>query len=129
MNQSSKWLAVPDSASVQIPEVLRNFPEVPGSGNSATHNLENQADHQQENVHEYIPKSQADEKEEDQLLHQPLGTSHHQVHQIMQQDLLVDNILGSIRRRVKQDLQNSDLVMAVQRKSRSPELDSLAKPV
>ena len=67
---------VTGSAGVQTPEVPGNFLEVPESGNSAPPNPENQATHQQEDVHDDVPEPQVDDNEEEQPLHQPLGPSH-----------------------------------------------------
>jgi hypothetical protein len=78
----------------------RNFLEVPGSGSSAPQDTLNQQVNQQGDVQASTSEPQADEDDEDQPLHQPLGPSHPRVHQVIQRDHPVDNILGSIRRGV-----------------------------
>jgi hypothetical protein len=78
----------------------RNFLEVPGSGSSTPQDTLNQQVNQQGDVQASTSEPQADEDNEDQPLHQPLGPSHPRVHQVIQQDHPVDNILGSIRRGV-----------------------------
>jgi hypothetical protein len=104
------------SAEEQTPEVLRISPEVPrnvaetqppgkspevsGSGSSAPQDTENQQVDQQEAAQASTSEPQANENDENQPLHQPLGPSHPRVHQVIQRDHLVDNILGSIRRGV-----------------------------
>jgi hypothetical protein len=107
---------VTGSADVQTSEVPRNNSEVPGtatktqpsgnslevpgSGNSAPQDTVNQQANQQGGAQAITPESQADETDEDQPLHQPLGPSHPRVLQVIQRDHPVDNILGSIRRGV-----------------------------
>jgi hypothetical protein len=107
---------VTGSAEEQTPEVLRNSPEVsgnaagsqppgktpevPGSGSSAPQDTENQQEDQQGDARASSSEPQANENDEDQPLHQPFGPSHPRVHQFIQQDHPVDNILGSIRRGV-----------------------------
>jgi hypothetical protein len=107
---------VTGSAEEQTPEVLRNSPEVPrnaagtqppgkspevpGFGSSAPQDTENQQEDQQEASQASTPEPQADENDEDQPLHQPIGPSHPCVHEVIQRDHHVDNILGSIRRGV-----------------------------
>jgi hypothetical protein len=96
---------VTGSVEEQTLEVPRNSPEVPGnaagtqpsgkslevlgSGSSAPQDTENQQIDQQEAAQASTYEPQADENDEDQPLHQPLGPSHP-----------VDNILGSIRKGV-----------------------------
>jgi hypothetical protein len=72
----------------QTPEVPRNAAgsqppgktlEVPGSGRSAPQDTENQQGDAQASSSE----PQADENDEDQPLHQPLGPSHPCVHQVI----------------------------------------------
>jgi hypothetical protein len=107
---------VTSSADVQTSEVPRNSSkvsgtatetqppgnslEVPGSGNSAPQDTMNQQTNQQGAAQASTFEPQADEDDEDQPLHQPLGPSHPHVHQIIQWDHPVDNILGIIRRGV-----------------------------
>jgi hypothetical protein len=104
------------SAEEQTPEVLRNTPEVPGnvaggqppgkspevrgSGSSTPQDTENQQEDQQGDARASSSEPQANENDEDQPLHQPLGPSHPRVHQVIQRDQPIDNILGSIRRGV-----------------------------
>jgi hypothetical protein len=78
----------------------RNFLEVPGCGNSAPQDTLNQQVNQQGDVQASKSEPQADEDDEDQPLHPPLVPSHPPVHQVIQQDRPVDNILGIIRRGV-----------------------------
>jgi hypothetical protein len=61
----------------------RNSPEVPGSGYSAPQDTVNQQSDQQEATQAITSKPQADENDEDQPLHQPLGPSHPRVHQVI----------------------------------------------
>jgi hypothetical protein len=107
---------VTGSAEEQTPEVPRNFPEVlgnvagtqppgkspevPGFGSSVPQDTENQQEDQQGDAQSSSSEPQADENDEDQPLHQPLGPSHPSVHQVIQRDHPIDNILGSIRRGV-----------------------------
>jgi hypothetical protein len=107
---------VTGSTEEQTPEVPRNSLEVPGnatgsqplgkslevprSGSSAPQDSENQQEDRQGNAQASSSEPQADENDEDQPLHQPLGPSHPRVHQVIQRDHPVDNILGSIRRGV-----------------------------
>jgi hypothetical protein len=107
---------VTGSAKEQTPEVPRNSPEVlenavgtqppgkspevPGFGSSAPQDTENQQVDQQEAAQASTSEPQAVENDGDQPLHQPLGPSHPRVHQVIQRDHPVDNILGSIRRGV-----------------------------
>jgi hypothetical protein len=109
-------LTVIGFAEEQTPEVPRNSLEVPGnaagtqpsgkalevpgSGSSAPQDTVNQQSDQQEASQASTYEPQADENDEDQPLHQPLGPSHPHVHQDIQRDHPVDNILGSIRRGV-----------------------------
>jgi hypothetical protein len=60
----------------------------------------NQKSNQQGVVQASTSEPQADETDEDQPLHKPLGPSHPHVHQVIQRDHPIDNILGSIRRGV-----------------------------
>jgi hypothetical protein len=60
----------------------------------------NQKSNQQGVVQASTSEPQADENDEDQPLHQPLGPSHPHVHQVIQRDHPIDNILESIRRGV-----------------------------
>jgi hypothetical protein len=60
----------------------------------------NQQSNQQGTFQASTSEPQADENDEDQPLHQPIGPSHPCVHQVTQRDHPVDNILGSIRRGV-----------------------------
>jgi hypothetical protein len=60
----------------------------------------NQQVNQQGDTQASTPEPQADENDEGQPLHQPLGPSHPRVHQVIQRDHPVDNILRSIRRGV-----------------------------
>jgi hypothetical protein len=78
----------------------RNFLEVPGSGSSTPQDTLNQQVNQQGDVQASTSEPQVDEDNEDQPLHQPLGPSHPRVHQVIQWDHPIDNILGSIRRGV-----------------------------
>jgi hypothetical protein len=107
---------VTGSTEEQTPEVLRNSskvpgnaagsqppgksPEVLGSGSLAPQDTENQQEDQQGDAQASSSEPQADENDEDQPLHQPLGPSHPRVHQVIQRDHPVDNIFGSIRRGV-----------------------------
>jgi hypothetical protein len=77
-----------------------NSLEVPGSGNSAPQDTVNQQTNQQGAAQASTFEPQADEDDEDQPLHQPRGPSYPHVHQIIQRDHPVDNILGIIRRGV-----------------------------
>jgi hypothetical protein len=104
------------SAHVQTPKVPRKYPEVPrtatgtqppgnslevpGSGNSAPQDTVNQQLDQQGAAQASTSEPQVDENSEDQPLHQPLGPSHPCVHQVIQRDHPIDNILRSIRRGV-----------------------------
>jgi hypothetical protein len=60
----------------------------------------NQQTNQQGDAQASTSEPQADENDEDQPLHQPLGPSHPRLHHVIQWDHPIDNILGSIRRRV-----------------------------
>jgi hypothetical protein len=100
---------VTGSIEEQTPEVPGNAagsqppgksPEVPGSGSSAPQDTENQQEDHQGDAQASSSKPQADENDDDQPLHQPLGPSHPRVHQVIQWDHPVDNILGSTRRGV-----------------------------
>jgi hypothetical protein len=95
---SRNSLEVPGTGTETQPP--RNFLEVPGSGSSTPQNTLNQQVNQQGDVQASTSEPQADEDNEDQPLHQPLGPSHPRVHQVIQWDHPVDNILGSIRRGV-----------------------------
>jgi hypothetical protein len=89
---------VPGNAAGSQP--LRKSPEVPGSGSSAPQDTESQQEDQQGDAQASSSEPQADETDEGQPLHQPLGPSHPRVHQVIQRDHPVDNILESIRRGV-----------------------------
>jgi hypothetical protein len=78
----------------------RNSPKVPVSGSPTPQDTLNQQIDQQGDVQACTSEPQAHEDNEDQPLHQPLGPSHPRVHQVIQRDHPVDNILGSIRRGV-----------------------------
>jgi hypothetical protein len=60
----------------------------------------NQQIDQQEVAQASTSEPQVDDNDEDQPLHQPIGSSHPRVHQVIQWDHPIDNILGSIRRGV-----------------------------
>jgi hypothetical protein len=60
----------------------------------------NQQTNQQGATQASTTEPHADEDDEDQPLHLPLGPSHPRVHQVIQWDHPVDNILGIIRRGV-----------------------------
>jgi hypothetical protein len=77
-----------------------NSLEVPGSGNSTPQDTVNQQTNQQGAAQASTSEPQADEDDEYQPLHQHHGPSHPRVHQVIQWDHPVDNILGSIRRGV-----------------------------
>jgi hypothetical protein len=91
-------LEVPGTANETQPP--RNSREVSGSKNSAPQDTLNQQSNQQGIVQASTSEPQADDNDEDQPLHQPLGPSHPRVHQVIQWDHPVDNILWSIRRGV-----------------------------
>jgi hypothetical protein len=88
-------LEVPGNAAGTQP--LGKSPEVLGSRSSAPQDTVNQQPNQQAAAQATTSEPQADENDEDQPLHQPLGPSHPCVHQVIQRDHPVDSILGSIR--------------------------------
>jgi hypothetical protein len=91
-------LEVPGTGTETQPP--RNSLEVLGSRSPTPQDTLNQQIDQQGDVQASTSEPQADEDNEDQPLHQPLGPSHPRVHQVIQRDHPVDNIVGSIRRGV-----------------------------
>jgi hypothetical protein len=99
---------IPSCAEVQTSEVPRNALEVLRnaagtsrkfsrgleSRNSARHNTVNQTINQQENVQVSTSKPEADDNDEDQPLHQPIGSSHPHVHQVIKRDHPIHKIHG-----------------------------------